>query len=256
MTLDATTQPGFSGPPRIELDGSNAGAVTDGLQIVAGAVTVRGLVINRFGGNGVFGGGTFEGNYIGTDSSGMHAAPNGGSGLFGGGIVGGSTASQRNVVSGNGASGIVLIGNGGRAVGNYVGVGADGATPVGNGAVGVEVVGNGNTVGGLAPLDRNVIANNTWGVVPRPARTTTSCRETGSDGTCCNRRRSRTAARESSSAARTIGSEASPPAPAATPSRSPTRASRPPSERATRSSRIRSFRSAPRKLRSTSERTT
>jgi hypothetical protein len=165
VELDATTQPGFSGPPRIELDGSNAGAATDGLQIVVGAVTVRGFVIKRFGGNGVFGGGNFKGNYIGTDSSGMRAAPNGGSGLFGGGIVGGSTASQRNVVSGNRASGIVLIGNGGRAVGNYVGVGADGATPVGNGAVGVEVVGNGNTVGGLAPQDRNVIANNTWGVV-------------------------------------------------------------------------------------------
>jgi hypothetical protein len=67
-------------------------------------------------------------------------------------------------VSGNGASGIVLIG-GGRAVGNYVGVGVDGATPVGNGAVGIDVYGNGNTVGGLAEEERNVVANNTWGVV-------------------------------------------------------------------------------------------
>ena len=36
----------------IELDGTNAGAGADGLTITAGSSTVRGLVINRFGGAG------------------------------------------------------------------------------------------------------------------------------------------------------------------------------------------------------------
>src|SRR5262249_45975606 len=47
VVLDATTQPGFSGTPIIELDGSLAGEV-HGLVITAGDTLVRGLVINRF----------------------------------------------------------------------------------------------------------------------------------------------------------------------------------------------------------------
>ena len=48
------THPGYVGVPLIELDGTSAGvAGTDGLHITAGSCTVRGLVINRFKGDGI-----------------------------------------------------------------------------------------------------------------------------------------------------------------------------------------------------------
>src|SRR2546423_6271223 len=53
LVLDATTQPGFAGQPVIVLDGSAAGAGVDGLQILGGNSSVRGLVIQNFGGAGI-----------------------------------------------------------------------------------------------------------------------------------------------------------------------------------------------------------
>src|SRR5512135_2826797 len=46
VTLDATTQPGYSGNPLIELDGSGAGPGANGFRINAGNSVVAGFVIN------------------------------------------------------------------------------------------------------------------------------------------------------------------------------------------------------------------
>jgi CSLREA domain-containing protein len=79
VVIDGTTEPDFAGGPVIELNGSYAGAGVDGLRITAGGSTVRGLVINRFGGDGIqldtAGGNTIEGNYIGTNTSGTGQLP-------------------------------------------------------------------------------------------------------------------------------------------------------------------------------------
>ena len=81
LVIDATTQPGFSGTPLIEIDGANAGAFTDGLAITAGNTTIKGLVINRFGLSAIQissgGGDVIQGDYIGTDTTGTLAEPNG-----------------------------------------------------------------------------------------------------------------------------------------------------------------------------------
>src|SRR5262249_50224604 len=79
VILDATTQPGFSGTPIIELDGNLAGEV-HGLVITAGNTLVRGFVINRFAAPvhgptvGIVlsggGGNVIQGNYIGTNLAG------------------------------------------------------------------------------------------------------------------------------------------------------------------------------------------
>ena len=53
VTIDGTTQPGFAGTPIIELDGTGAGATANGLTLSASNIIVRGLVINRFGGDGI-----------------------------------------------------------------------------------------------------------------------------------------------------------------------------------------------------------
>jgi hypothetical protein len=81
VVLDGTTQPGYSGTPIIELDGSLASSGDEGLTISCGRSTIRGLVINRFGGNGIEltirDANIIEGNYIGTDVTGTTAIGNG-----------------------------------------------------------------------------------------------------------------------------------------------------------------------------------
>ena len=64
--IDGTTQPGFSGKPLIELDGSLAGRAV-GLDLMGGQSVVKGLVINRFyvGINARSGDNTIKGNFIG-----------------------------------------------------------------------------------------------------------------------------------------------------------------------------------------------
>ena len=99
--IDGTTQPGFSGTPIIELNG-NGLAATNGLFISGGNTTVRGLVINRFGQNGIAlvngGGNVIEGNYIGVDLAGAAARANVVNGVLvfsANNRIGGPTSAQR-----------------------------------------------------------------------------------------------------------------------------------------------------------------
>src|SRR6266853_1578162 len=84
VTIDGYTQPGSSpnpNPPtmgimatiQIELSGVNSGSNFSGLTINAPNCTVRGLVINRFVGDGIVvqtDGNVLEGNFIGTNPAG------------------------------------------------------------------------------------------------------------------------------------------------------------------------------------------
>ena len=194
VTIDGTTQPGFAGTPIIELDGEQA-AGGSGIVIFAPNVTVRGLVINRFENAGIFDTGYLSGsipsnyphiyndaivgNYIGTDVTGLLAEPNG-TGLLLGGIgggyfqIGGTTAADRNVISGNIYDGISIeMGFTYSIEGNYIGVGADGTTPLGNGGTGVDVSqysyltgyhAQDIHVGGPDADQGNIIAYNDYGV--------------------------------------------------------------------------------------------
>ena len=77
LTIDGTTQPGFTGTPIVEIDGVGAGGAfptgLDGLTITASNSVVRGLLINRFTREGIMVAANsvpIEGNYIGTDTTG------------------------------------------------------------------------------------------------------------------------------------------------------------------------------------------
>jgi parallel beta-helix repeat protein len=170
--LDATTQPGFAGKPLIEVNGSSTGGSSvPGFIVYAGNSTVRGFVINRFSGNGIMlmklGGNVIAGNYIGTNSSGTAASPNVAHGILvqsPGNRIGGTTAADRNVISGNGKSGVFLYtasSNRTTVVGNYIGTNAAGTAAVGNGLDGVQVhASHTNTIGGTTAGARNVISGN------------------------------------------------------------------------------------------------
>ena len=119
VTLDATSQPGFSGVPLIELSGENlVSPVEDhGLVIMGGPTTVRGFVINRFPGAGVViaeaGNSVIEGNFIGTDATGEEALANVSGGLYitsPGNRIGGDIGAARNLICGNGNGGLILDG--------------------------------------------------------------------------------------------------------------------------------------------------
>src|SRR5438067_29110 len=85
ITIDGTTQPGFMGPPLIELNGAGAGAGVNGLSVSAPNVTIKSLIINRFSGYGInfdsFGNSSVQGCYIGTNAAGTAASANGAGGI-------------------------------------------------------------------------------------------------------------------------------------------------------------------------------
>ena len=164
VIIDATTQPGYLGSPVIEINGSNAGA-TDGL-VLAGASTVRGLAINRFGGNGLRltgNGNTAQSNYIGTDPTGTLDLGNLGNGIQivdgANNVIGGPQPAVKNIVSGNQGEGIRIDGalaTGNVVQGNFVGTNAAGTGAVGNNASGIYIRNApGNSVIG------NVVSGNT-----------------------------------------------------------------------------------------------
>ncbi|HUA37569.1 MAG TPA: M12 family metallopeptidase [Candidatus Sulfopaludibacter sp.] len=110
-----------------------------------------------------------QGNYIGTDFTGSNAVPNGQAGVdvFSGAngmIIGGSNAAARNIISGNGYTGVILNGAGvtnNLVAGNYVGTDPSGEHAVPN-QIGIGVWGGatGNWVGGTGAGAANVASGN------------------------------------------------------------------------------------------------
>jgi uncharacterized delta-60 repeat protein len=186
VTIDGYTQPGAS--PNtwangenavllIELNGSSAGANASGLNLAANNCAVRGLVINRFSGNGISmqvgASNSITGNFIGTDASGSVALGNAGNGVYAetaGNLIGGTNRSDRNVISGNGYAGIQLQGTASSnnvIAGNLIGTDATGISALANTNYGILVFrAAANQIGGGTPAARNVVSGNGYaGVV-------------------------------------------------------------------------------------------
>ena len=166
VIIDGTSQPGFSGSPVIEINGAGAGAGTSGIHITGGGSTIKGLIVNRFGGDGIIltnnGSNTIQGNYVGTNSAGTSGYGNGASGIglqTSNNTIGGTSAAQRNVVSGNAGTGIAVTGSSASnntISGNYVGTNASGNGAIGNGADGILLTNApNNTVGGTSGTTPN-----------------------------------------------------------------------------------------------------
>ena len=185
VVIDGYTQSGASpntnGPGlgsnavlKIELDGSIAGVLKNGLHITAGSSTVRGLVINRFGENGIEletgSGNLIEGNFIGTDVTGTVAL---GNSVFGVAVlngasnntIGGTTPGARNVLSSNGQPGVTIQGvtsTGNLVQGNFIGTDVTGTVALGGGSTGGVFVFSSlnNTIGGTTAGARNIVSGN------------------------------------------------------------------------------------------------
>ncbi|MHB8646480.1 MAG: beta strand repeat-containing protein [Thermomicrobiales bacterium] len=121
------------------------------------------------GTNGPANGNKVIGNYIGTDATGSVSFPNI-EGVYiksaSRNIVGGTTAAERNVISGNHINGVTVDGSQGTSVsnvilGNFIGTNPTGTAAVPNGFGVYIAAADGNTVGGSAAGAGNVISGNT-----------------------------------------------------------------------------------------------
>lgn len=108
-----------------------------------------------------------QGNRIGTNVAGTSALGNAQVGINSIDNValqiGGASTAARNVISGNTGTGIALARtNGAQIQGNFIGLAADGLTPLGNGGFGVALLdeSSNNLIGGTTPGTGNAIAHN------------------------------------------------------------------------------------------------
>ena len=177
VTIDATTQTGVAGSHAIVLDGNSVGL--NGLMLDTGSdgSTVRGMVIHGFTSDGIeirSDNNTIAGNYIGTGVTGLTSPGNANHGVYivssAGNTIGGVTANDRNVISGNTQSGIFITGAASQnndIIGNYIGVDSSGNAAMANGAHGVTLIAaaNNNTIGTDGDgsndvAERNIISGN------------------------------------------------------------------------------------------------
>ncbi len=178
VIIDGTTEPDYLSSPVIALiDG--AGSIPNALVIggAAGGSTIRGLSIQGFQSDGVLlqgDGNTITANYLGLQANGTTTAGNAlSAGMSHGNIriesanniIGGTVATDRNVISGSGYSGIVIYGasaTGNQIMGNYIGTDATGTLDRGNAQEGIEIRNNSTntTIGGTTAGARNIIAGN------------------------------------------------------------------------------------------------
>jgi hypothetical protein len=165
VTIDGTTQTGSCSGPCVTIDGGDVRST--GLHLQGGDSTVRGVQVNRFTVEGIAlthgDNNVVSGNYIGTD--GATDRGNGNYGVFiafssTGNTIGGTTASERNVISGN-TNGIHVDDSASTGTiirGNYIGLNAEGTSAIAN-STGIQMNASGSTIGGTDVSHRNVIAS-------------------------------------------------------------------------------------------------
>jgi hypothetical protein len=175
VTIDATTQPGYSNTnqPVVQVDGKSlpGGTTSDGLTITAGGCTVKGLDISDFPGNGITlalgSSNVIQGNFIGCALDGTTKLPNGNNGLMisnsAANIVGGTNTLTQNIVVDAQNDGIHIEGTGAfgnQVLGNIIGLNYTGLIQEGVSGNGI-VVSNAawNVVGGTNTGAGNIISS-------------------------------------------------------------------------------------------------
>jgi hypothetical protein len=180
VNINGRSAPGFTGAPVVELDNNGFA----GLILTASNSSLKSLSIVNAGGagvtlKGVTGGAsgsgsrmTIVGNYIGLALDGSVAANTGVGLLIDGSsfdTIGGRTASDRNVISGNGGDGI-QVGPSGQALdnvvlGNLIGTDPSGLAARPNFVNGITILANVNSVGGFFGYGNTIAFNLGYGIL-------------------------------------------------------------------------------------------
>jgi hypothetical protein len=158
-TIDGRTQTSFTGNtngkgPEIVINGAGLGSPGAPCFVLNEPnCTIRGLVINGFGQQGILISGTqayenvISSCYIGINATGSAAVPNSLSGIelragAHANIIGGVTAADRNVISGNAGCGIKIADPGSDSnvvMGNFIGVNGAGTSSLANALQGIAI---------------------------------------------------------------------------------------------------------------------
>lgn len=157
--VDHSGSNAFANSIGIYMDQStNANFISD--NVISGN-TMAGIVIDKSGSNSI------TGNLVGTNASGLLAIPNSDGIMLNEAnynIIGGSSASERNILSGNINTGILVnnLCRHNEIKGNYIGSDISGMQILSNyTGVLIQSQSNSNTIGGLSSNERNVISGNT-----------------------------------------------------------------------------------------------
>jgi hypothetical protein len=149
------------------MNGGGGVLVQSTLNEIGGTTTAARNIVS--GGVLIAGGGTtgnqVQGNLIGTDITGTASLGNLGDGVNIGfmlnNVVGGTVAGARNIISGNGGSGVrVNISSGNQIIANFIGTDVTGTTKLSNGLDGIGIFSPSNIIGGTSSGAGNVIAGN------------------------------------------------------------------------------------------------
>jgi hypothetical protein len=147
-TIGGTSTPGFAAGAGNLISGNGSAANGDGILIQGANAT----------------GNVIKGNFIGTVLAGTSALGNQQQGIEivtgSGNTVGGTTASARNIISGNSGNGIWLNGPSNLVQGNYIGTNSSGTSAVGNASNGIQINTASNIIGGTVSGAGNVISGN------------------------------------------------------------------------------------------------
>jgi hypothetical protein len=164
LTIDGTTQPGYAGTPVIAVTCSSN---FSGFDFAGSEGTIKGLSIGgcqtAVGSGFATGPIVVKACHIGVDAAGTTAVPNG-AGIQVATVtvnIGGPSAADRNIISGNSSDGINLNGGVGTIQNNYIGTDVTGTVAIPNGS-GITLAGAGGAgilIGG--PGVGNVISGNT-----------------------------------------------------------------------------------------------
>ncbi len=148
ITIDGTTQPGYSASSlSVRIVGTSAG-VANGLVVTTGGANsyIRALNIRQFGAHGIVietTGVTLVNNFIGTNNTATSAAGNTSYGVVissNSNTLGGGNFESRNVISGNGADGILILNGSSNVIQyNFIGTTYDGNSTIGNGGRGINI---------------------------------------------------------------------------------------------------------------------
>ncbi len=189
VNINGTTQPGYSGLPLVEINGSLAGPAASGFIVTAGASSIRGLIVNRFAVDGIVlqtgGNNVIAANYVGTTAGGTAASGNGGNAItiidsadnVIGGVTGttpgGSCTGDCNLlvaISASSRSSVSIESNlapatANQVLGNFMGIDVTGTVGLaGNNDFAMTINANGTIVGNGSPAGRNVVGGNNTGI--------------------------------------------------------------------------------------------
>ena len=172
VTIDGTTQPGYSGTPLIEISGAVTPWPFTGLNFAANSNIVRSVIVNRFTNdlirfdNSSYN--TVENCWLGVDAAGTNDY-GGRRGIYinvgSNNSIGSSAAAGRNIIAGCSDEGIYIFrGTNNVIQGNYIGTDVTGSVAIGN-STGVRIQeGCSNVVGGTVSGQGNVVSGNFTGV--------------------------------------------------------------------------------------------